>query len=498
MTAGFRVLRASSLVVAAAAFLSPGLLLGPSADAAVYVLAGVRIREGFMPYRDLVDNKPPGTYLANAIGQAVAPWADPWSVAWALSVVACGTSVVIMDALLRRSIGPRAAWVWSLIYAAGVAGYLTAFGGGLTETYALLPLTLALWLVVTRRPRARVGLAIGGLLGLACLLSLECVPAAVVLALAYSYSGHNLMEFASRLAAQVATAGLLALAVVAWLLETGAAAAAFDQIVPYNQAYRDSGSGPLAVLPVALVFFGGLAIPMAMAVRRMVAEPSISDRLGWASLAWIVAYGAYVAYQNRGFPHYLMLAVAPVTVLSARGLAPLWSSLEARSRTLRQALVAVILALLFSMSVTLSIGLGAIAVENDRRVNDSSAAAAAWIRDNQPSRATMFVWGYDPYLYLETDTLQSDAYVYLFPLITPGYGSADRTAAVLERWRTDPPRLIVESDSPVPLNRPKSAGGDSRELDTLGPLRDFVRAHYRLAASFGETAAFDDVYVFVG
>jgi hypothetical protein len=110
----------------------------------------------------------------------------------------------------------------------------------------------------------------------------------------------------------------------------------------------------------------------------------------------------------------------------------------------------------------------------------------------------MFVWGYDPYLYLETDTLQSDAYVYLFPLITPGYGSADRTAAVLERWRTDPPRLIVESDSPVPLNRPKSAGGDSRELDTRGPLRDFVRAHYRLAASFGETAAFDDVYVFVG
>jgi hypothetical protein len=56
----------------------------------------------------------------------------------------------------------------------------------------------------------------------------------------------------------------------------------------------------------------------------------------------------------------------------------------------------------------------------------------------------------------------------------------------------------VESDSPVPLNRPKSAGGDSRELDTLGPLRDFVKAHYRLAASFGETAAFDDVYVFVG
>jgi hypothetical protein len=55
--------------------------------------------------------------------------------------------------------------------------------------------------------------------------------------------------------------------------------------------------------------------------------------------------------------------------------------------------------------------------------------------------------------------------------------------------------VIVETPATVPMFRPKTDTSDPRTYDTLVPLRDFVRAHYRLAASFGNDAVSEDVYV---
>ena len=193
-----KLIRPASLVGATATLLSPGLFLGPSQDASVFLLAGVRIREGFMPYRDLFDNKPPGSYLLNALGQIAMPWFDPWLVAWLLSVVFSGVSIVVIDSILRRSMGPRAAWGWSMVCCAGVAGYLTALGGGLTETYALLPLVLALWLVVSRPAGTRAAAVVGVLLAAASLCSLESAPPAGVIACACAYERRNLRAMGMR------------------------------------------------------------------------------------------------------------------------------------------------------------------------------------------------------------------------------------------------------------------------------------------------------------
>lgn len=140
-----------SLVAAAALLLSPGLWLGPGFDASVYTLAGLRIRDGYMPYTDLFDNKPPGLYLLNAFGQMLLPWLDPWLVAWILSLMFTACAVLVVNRLLRRRLSPVAAFLASLVCLVGVASYPIALGGGLTETFAILPLILALYTVSTLR-----------------------------------------------------------------------------------------------------------------------------------------------------------------------------------------------------------------------------------------------------------------------------------------------------------------------------------------------------------
>ena len=119
-----------------------------------------------------------------------------------------------------------------------------------------------------------------------------------------------------------------------------------------------------------------------------------------------------------------------------------------------------------------------------------SDQTAAWIEANSPKSATLFVWGDDPVLYVTTGRPPYDRYVYQFPMVTAGYWSADRTAALLQAWRSSPPALIVESPTPVPLFLAADADIDTRNLDTLGPMRDFIRANYRAAGTFGDHAVY--------
>ena len=473
--------------------------MGASQDAAVYVLAGVRLRQGLMPYRDLFDNKPPGSYLVNAFGQAILPWLDPWRVAWLLSVGSCAGSALVLYALLRRSVGPWSAWSWSLVGCAGAAGYLTALGGGLTETFALAPLSLALWLVGTEPRNAKRSLGVGALLGVACLISLECMPAAAAIGFGWALDrGSTRGDILNRVLLVGAAGSAIVLAAGAWLVATSAAGAAIDQLLLYNAAYRATGAGPISELPLAVVFLGGLAIPVFMELRSMARDPSGSDRLSWISVAWIVGYAAYLAYQGRLFPHYLILAVPPVVLLSARGVEPLRVALATRNAAQSQVALGAVAVSVFALSVFCSLEVGSMALAHQSSLGGASDQTAAWIKANEPAGSSLFVWGYDPNLYLNGGAVPSEGYVFIYPLITPGFGSEARTAALLDAWRSHPPDMIVEVDCTVPLNRPDSTGGDTRTYDTLEPVRGFVRAHYRLAVSFGSGSAFDDIYVLVG
>jgi hypothetical protein len=82
-----------------------------------------------------------------------------------------------------------------------------------------------------------------------------------------------------------------------------------------------------------------------------------------------------------------------------------------------------------------------------------------------------------------------------FPIVAVRYWTADRTEALLRRWQASPPAIIVEGSSTTPLFRPATSDPGSGGPDTVAPLRDFVRANYRLTASFGDSDQFADIYI---
>jgi hypothetical protein len=81
-------------------------------------------------------------------------------------------------------------------------------------------------------------------------------------------------------------------------------------------------------------------------------------------------------------------------------------------------------------------------------------------------------------------------------MVTPGYWSTAKTAAILATWMAAPPPVIVESPASVPMFGPTPNPPTPPNYDTLAPLRGFVRAHYRLAATFGSGGDIEYVYTY--
>ena len=417
-----------------------GLLTGPSPDSAIFTVVGDGIVRGDMPYRDLWDHKPPGVYLVAALA-ALMPGSS-WGWLWGASVAATVAAGYLLWPLTNR-------WT-ALLAALGMAVYPAALGGGLTEPFGAVPAVAAL-LLATRGRYVWAGVAVA----VALLFSIQYLPELLALAI-----------LAPRAVPRgIAGALFVVAAGAAWLGDT--LPAALDALLRYHIAYgaldRTSDLDNLPGLLLLLLPLTVLAILRGSGLRR----------LDLAAAAWLLVGVVLVMIQGRLFAHYAVPLLIPLAILAARGVRRLGSS---RAWALPGL---VIIYVGWAQAAAIAAGDG----------NLAERGVAVWLQDHARPGDQLLAWGHEADIYLESGLDPAGRFLYLMPLVTPGYSTAAQVDAWVTSLRADPPAFIVDSEAANPywtgddfLRPPPPGAAGGRDLDLLDPLRAFVTERYKLAA----------------
>jgi len=476
----------------AALMLLPGLLLGPSLDAAVFTHAAGELGNGAALYADVWDHKPPGVYLLLAGPQLALFFVNAWWVSWVLSVLAtAGAGTALAIACRRMGASPEATLVASIAGVVAMSQYLLALGGGLTEPFATLPVAVALVMVL--KPGAawspRQLAVIGLLLSVAVLTSLQLIPGAL------GVTGILLARLprSGRLpaGAWIVGAGLVpVVAIVAWLVATGAFGAAVDALVGYSAAYRAlrgdaDQAGSTAVVTWTLLSLLFLIVPALLGAMTLARRQPLDRVVLIACGGWIGLSILLFVFQGRFYAHYAVPLAVPLALLASAGVDRLDEMLLNTSQQSRQAMILAPFAFAILVSLWGGVAAGRMEWLPIARDHDRSTAVAEVVRELTDDGGRIWVWGNEPTLYLDADRRQATRYPYLYPIVTQGYATPEMIDATIAALETDPPALVIDAGSDTPgsagfhhLIIPRALATDGRDLDILDPLREYIDANY--------------------
>jgi hypothetical protein len=458
-------------------------MAGPSLDAAVFVEVAERMRDGAHVYSEVWDHKPPGIYIVLVAGQTVLPFLSGWLVSWLLSLLAtAGTGALVQRCARGLGASPGASLAAAAITVVIMAEYLLSLGGGLTEPIATLALAGALRIGIRsgRGPWAR-GAIVGALLAIGLLVSVQAAAgAAAIVALLLSRSPRLPVGLA------LLAGFLIPMAAVAvWLLAVGVLPAALDAVVTYAGAYRAIGavtgavlSGPVVAWTLLAMLF--IVVPAAHGALSGTRQRTIARGVTYACLGWVLLGIVSFFVQGRFMAHYAIPLAIPLGVLCGFGIDRM-AAFAAR----RPVSGAAPLVVTLTISAIAAVIAGGMELGPILRDHERSLAVASVIRERPSADGRVWVWGNEPEVYLDARELSTTPYVYLYPLVTPGYGSQELVARALQALEADPPAFIIDAGSSAPgqpgfqqLLIPRPLASDGRDLDLLDPLRAFVRDRY--------------------
>jgi hypothetical protein len=452
----------------------------PDVDVSAFMVVGAGWLHGYLPYSALWDHKPPGLYLLAALASAAG---DVWGWVRIFSIISVTGTALLIGRLASRASGSRLVLIMGALATAIVlSGPSFAEGGGMSETFALLFMTLSLSLALIDGSRRR-DLLSGLAAGLALSFSLQAVI--ILPVIGALMLGHGLKALTRLGSWGVGILLIIGLLAIPFALG-GGLSAAFDALVNYDLLYHAS-AGSRSVLFWALVFFAyGLPWIFTLLVIALPLGPETADRrLFRATWFWLGLTLLWLIYGGRFYSHYALLFVTPAALLFGLALAKL------RRLANRAGAIAMSLTLIFTCGIGLWIQSAPLLTAADSAAPGN--ASVVYIEAHSGPNDTIYVWGDAPWLYVASNRAPASRYFYLLPLMTPGY-SESAVAETLASWSARPPEIIVDASAypeqqqlaPLLLPHAIDSNEDQRNLTKpLDPLRAFVLEHYRPVGYFG-------------
>jgi hypothetical protein len=448
------VLIAATLVVIVAAVRAPLLAIPLERDEGEYSYIAWRLGYNELPYRDWVDQKPPGVFYVYRFALALP--LEPIRGIHFVGLLFAAASACALFFLGLRFMDRYWAWLGAALFALLGADPLVQGTAANTELFMLCPLILSqiAFLASTTRSRRSVPLMVlaGALTGAAFMFKQVAI-------VNWSFMAALYPVFASRekrwlravsFAAWSAT-GMLAVIglVVLYFWERGGLEELVNNVFIHNLQYIGAVGastrleycwGTVRILARTQVIVWAFALVG-------LAGLLISGKSKWCLLlaGWLVTSAIGVSASGYFFPHYFQQLLPPLALAAAAGAEwiaaiELWKIVPGRIRCAALCLMLAVLPAitLWPFWFTYS------PVDAVRRIYPGNFFAempefAQRLKSVTPSEASVFIFGAEPELLFYARRPSATRYIFLFPLYGPYKSAHERQmAAAKEIERAQP------------------------------------------------------------
>jgi len=385
----------------------PGFAFGVlNIDESDYLVYGAGILKGLLPYRDLVEIKPPLGYLTYALAGGLSIW--PIRILGVLWVFC--TALLLRGAARRWTGSEEAGWAaaWMSILAGLVE--VPAFGG---EVMMNLPIAASIYFFT--RSRRPAGLFLCGIcVGLATLYRHHAIITAVAFGMALLVRpADGWTRALARVAALAAGAIAPWVAVAAGYSALGQLPAFFEWTIVRNLRYAAGESAGSALgrgaAEIALCL-AAACVPWVLAARESLRP---REEVVWRAMCWMLwLTWLPVAAGGRFYEHYFLQFVPPLSMLAAPGAAAIatrWREIAPRARTF--AMVGVGLPLAIWLAFSWGRGIAGAYPEQEPRTRE----LAQWLRSHTAPADTLFLWGHYSPIYTMSDRFPGTRYLNTSP-----------------------------------------------------------------------------------
>ncbi len=442
------ILLVAGLLVIVAAIRSPLLPIPLERDEGEYAYIAWRLGYHELPYRDWVDQKPPGIFYVYRFALTL-PF-EPVRAIHFFGLVFSAASVCALFFVAKRFMNRFWAWVAAALFALLGADPLVQGTAANTELFMLCPLILSLiaFLAAAAKTKPRVLFMVlaGALTGIAVMFKQVAVVNWFLLVALYPVFAprekrwRGAVSFIAWSASGLLT--VLAL-VVLYFWRRGGLTEFVDNVFTHNLEYIGSIRAS-ARLEYCWGTLTTLARTQTVAWVFAAAGLTVLFRTGPAKwfvfvAGWLFTSGIGVSASGYFFPHYFQQLLPPLTLAAAGGAGwvaaiPLWKIIPTWARRTALSLVLAVLPCItlwpFLFKYT--------PAESVRKIYPGNFFAempefARRIESLTPPEKPVFIFGAEPELLFYARRPSATRYIFLFPLYGR-YGSVreKQTAAAME------------------------------------------------------------------
>ncbi len=514
---GWAAAAVTILILAAAAWWLPFGIEPPGRDQSLFLAEAQALRAGSRLYTGIWEHKPPGIIVAYALADVLA---GPGDMAFhLLDWVAGGLTALGLLVLVRRFTASWGAALGSALFYVAYHGG-PVFGGFWARAQAEVVmdpwLVLAL-LALTSRTGSAAGAALSAAVAgfsVAVMLALKysALPL-VLLALPGSLGGGTGRRLlAIRVLAFFTALVLPILAWLAYLQWTDRLTAFWTATVTFNLAHSTvakisrtefflwkvfAGFHPL--LPLYVLAVAGMSWVLAARWRSQPVPAGASRLLLWGVFTWLLSLVA-VFWQSKFWHYHYQVVLVPLCLAAGATLAMLLAWLPRTRHRVPAAAASLALIALCSLPYgRLVIAYNrehliwpALRGAVDRRqflatyrsgATDydvlATTEAAESLRSETTPNDRIFVWGFEPGIYVQTQRRPASRFLYDYPLM-PRFEAvhAEFMRQLMHDLETQPPaRIVVMSRDPNDIEEKDSV----TQLLDVPALRQFIITNYEPA-----------------